>query len=101
MRLIRQIIFVALVLCALQGLMAVFVIAIILLLLAGLIFRTAETVGVIVTLVLLAALQGHPWITIGAIVLLAAVLLIGRTQDGQAEVDAPPVLLPPPDDKQG
>jgi hypothetical protein len=100
-RLIGQIIFVALVLCALQGLIAVLVIAIILLLLAGLIFRTAETVGVILTLVLLAALQSHPWITIGAIAVLAAVLLIGRTQHGHAEVDAPPILLPPPEDRQG
>ena len=100
MRLLGQILLVALVIAALQGLVAVLVIAIVLLLIWGLLFRTAQTVGLIILGLLLTALQVHPWLTISAGLLLAGALLIGRVKDPPDDDDQPPLIaLPPPDDE--
>lgn len=97
MRLLGQIILVCVIVSALQGLVAVLAIAIVLFILWGLLFRTAETIGLLVMLGLMAALQSHPWITIGAGLALGGVLLIAGKMN-PSERDEPPVdLLPPPD----
>ena len=97
MRLLGQIILLCLIVTALQGAMAVLMIAIVLSLIWGLFYRPEETLGCIGLGLLLAALQVHPWLTIGAALALAAVVLIARVRGGGGAAD-PPIALPPPDD---
>ena len=78
MKLLGQILFVALLISALEGLVAVLAIAIVLFLIWGLLVRTEQTVGLLVVLGLMAALQAHPWMTIGAGLALGGILSIAR-----------------------
>jgi hypothetical protein len=97
MRVLGQILLICLVISALQGAVAVLAIAIMLILLWGLFFRTEQTVGLMVLGLLLSALQFHPWITIGALITLAGAVLIARVVEPSDVSDAPPIALPPPE----
>ena len=97
MRLLGQILFVCLVLAALQGLVAVLVIAIVLLLIFGILFKTRETVGLLIFGLLLTVLQVHPWVTIGAGIVLTCALLIGKKVEIDPDAPPSPRLLPPPE----
>ena len=93
MRLLGQLLLVVLVIAAAQAVLAGLVLGIVLLLIWGLLFRTAETVGLIVVLVFLKALDVHPLLTICVTALLGVGLWIaGRN----SAVDERQQLLPPP-----
>ena len=60
---------------------AAFKIAIVLLILAGLLFRTKETVGLIAILAVVAGFNAHPGIGIGLIVVTALILLYFKSKE--------------------
>ena len=83
-----------LVLLAIALLGAVFKVAIILLVLAGLIFRTKETVGLLMIGALWAGFKAQPLIGIGLIVLALAISLFFKRKEKKLASRA----LPAPDD---
>ena len=75
-----------------------FKVAILLLFLAGLIFRTKETVGLIAILAVIAGFSAHPLIGIGIIAVLVPISLYFKRKEKAASADAEKVALPSPDD---
>lgn len=76
MKLLGQVIVLCLALAALQAVLSLMVVAIVLLLVWGLIFRTRETVGLLLVGLFLSALQAHPVVTIGSICALVVIRLM-------------------------
>lgn len=73
-------------------------IAILLLFLAGLIFRTKETIGLIAVLAVFAGFRAHPLIGIGLIAVLLPISLYFKRKEKAATADEEKVALPSPDD---
>ena len=73
-------------------------VAILLLFLAGLIFRTKETVGLIAILAVIAGFSAHPLIGIGLIAVLVPISLYFKRKEKAAAADGEKVALPSPDD---
>lgn len=70
-------------------------VAILIILFAGLIFRTKETIGLIIILAIFALISAHPVISIVTIVLAATITLYkGASKSAEASTDATPK---PPD----
>ena len=97
MRVVGQILLVCLIIAAFQGLVAVLAIAIVLFLIWGILFRTSETVGLLIVLGLVAALQAHPWVTICVGMVLGAAVWIAPVREAAVEDKPPTNLLQPPD----
>lgn len=76
MRLGGQILLALLVLAALQGALAVLTVAAVVLIIWGLLIRTAETAGLLLFLLLLEALGRWPLATVGSLIALAGAVLI-------------------------
>ena len=86
MRLLGQILLACLLIAVLQGMLAVLAVALVLAILWGLLFRTAETAGFLALLLYLRALELWPALTVGLTVGLVGTFLIARAKD----VPAPP-----------
>jgi hypothetical protein len=97
-RLLGHILLAALVLAALQGILAVLTIAVVLALVVGIIWRPAATLSLLMVFVLLAALDARPWATTAAIGGLAGALLIASYTrcSRRAKKSVPAAALPPP-----
>ena len=100
MRLLGQIIFVCLVLAALQALLAVAAFAVIGLVIVGLITKPNETWGFLFLCAIMASLQAYPLATLVAGASLGCAVLFARIHKGRQEkrgrVPRPPLLLPAP-----
>lgn len=84
---------------ALVGLVVtVFKLAIILLVVAGLIFRTKETVGLLLLLAVMAGFAAHPLIGTGLGLVLLAICLYYKKKEKGKEVESAVTALPAPDD---
>ena len=98
MRLLGQIFLVCLIIAALQGVLAVLAVGIALALVVGIIWRPAETISLLLFLLLLEALGRWPLATVGSLASLGGVLLIAsRAKRARAGAEQPVALLPPPD----
>ena len=96
MRLLGQILLACLLIAVLQGILAVIAIGIVLALIVGLIWRPAETIGLLIVLGLITALQTYPWMTIGVSLAIVCVLLIAGKRLPADPSEPPPIALPPP-----
>ena len=100
MRLLGQIIFVCLVLAALQALLAVAAFAVIGLVIVGLITKPNETWGFLFLCAIMASLQAYPLATLVAGAILGCAVLIAAIRKGprdkRGHVSRPPLLLPGP-----
>lgn len=72
-------------------------VAILLLFLAGLIFRTKKTIGLILILAIFAGFRAHPFICIAIIAVLLSVSLYFKRKEKNAVSDKETVALPGPD----
>ena len=84
MKLVGQILLVCVLLSVLKALVAFIAIAIVLLLIWGLLFRTPATVGLISFSLLIEALQLHPLVAGVLVVLISCIILIARIKTGPA-----------------
>ena len=93
MKLLGQILFVCVLISALQALVAVIVFATLLFLAWALLFRTKQAIGFIAFCLLIEALQLYPIVTLCSIGLLVGVLLIARSKPSRAPSCQPPAKL--------
>jgi len=93
MRLLGQILLACLLIAVLQGILAVLAVAIVLALIAGLIWRPAETISLLLLLLYLRTLEIFGWYTVGGTIALAIIVLIARRRKSAAGVPADPVAL--------
>ena len=93
MRLLGHILLFCLAIAALQALLAVAAVIVIVVLVAGLIFRTRVTLGLVAFLLLLRALEAFPLATIGVLVGLPAAFWIADRLRSEGTHDPAPVGL--------
>jgi hypothetical protein len=96
MNLLGQILLACLVVAALQGILAVLAVGLVLAFVIGLIWRPAETVPLLLFLLLLEALGRWPLTTLSSLAVLAGAFLIAARAKRAAPGDATPE--PPADD---
>lgn len=101
MKLLGHILLACLVFAVLQALVALIALAIVMLLVWGLLFRTRATVGLIGFLLLLKALEVHTVATVCVFGAIGAALWIARTKPGRPTGPDEPIALPPPGEPPG